>query len=73
MKDEKLIKEALINWVNNSNHDIDKEYIISGSKSYSLRQVQEEVENETEFGIKLAKNMIQLTIDLLVRGKKQLP
>ena len=73
MDDKKLIKKALTDWIDNDNHDIDAQYMVAGSESYSLRRIREEIENETEFGVKLAENMIQLTIDLLVRGKKQLP
>lgn len=72
MEDNKLIKKALKDWIDNENYDIDATYVVAGSESYSLRRIREEIENETEFGIKLAEDMIQLTIDLLVRGKKQL-
>ena len=73
MEDNKIIKSALLDLIKNHEADKDKTYIHAGDKSYSLNDIQKEVENETEFGLKLAKDMIQLTLDLLIRGKKQLP
>jgi len=73
MEDKKLIKKALIDWVNeHTPEEQEKAYMISSSGSYSLLKIKEEVENETEFGLELADMMIQLTIDLLIRGKRQL-
>lgn len=43
--------------------------LIKDKRSYTGNEIAEEIENETEFGIKMVDNMIQLTIDLLKRDK----
>ena len=40
-----------------------------GKVSYTGNEIANEIENETELGIKMINNMIQLTIDLLKRNK----
>ena len=54
----------------------DKPYLIVRShpvRTYTLTQLIEEVRNETEEGVKLINGIIKLSIDLLHRGKKELP
>ncbi len=40
-----------------------------GKRSYTGDEIAEEIENETEFGINMLDNIIQLTIDLLKRDR----
>lgn len=51
----------------------DKPYLIStNGKSYTLLQILNEIENETEFGNNFKTSLIKLTIELLFRGKETL-
>ena len=47
----------------------DKKALITGGRSYSGNEIAQEIENETEFGIGIIDNMIQLSIDLVSRDK----
>ena len=47
----------------------EKALLLKGKRSYTGNEIADEIENETEFGIKMVDNMIQLTIDLLKRDK----
>ena len=51
----------------------DEKILSSGTKSYSGTELANEVTNETQFGIELIDNLIQLTIDLLKRDKLKYP
>lgn len=46
-----------------------KTVLITENKSYTGDELAEEISQETEFGVKLIDNMIQLTVDLLSRQK----
>jgi hypothetical protein len=45
-----------------------KGFVMKG-KSYTGNQIAEEIENETELGVKIISNLLKLTIDLLKRDK----
>lgn len=50
-----------------------KPYIaLANGKVYSLNQLLKEIRLQTEVGKQMASNMLNLTIDLLTRGKKQI-
>lgn len=50
-----------------------KPYIaMANGKVYSLNQLLKEIRLQTEVGKQMASNMLNLTIDLLTRGKKQI-
>lgn len=50
----------------------DKALVIKGKKSYTGFEMAKEIEDETEFGIEMVSNILQLTIDLLKRNKMQM-
>jgi hypothetical protein len=47
----------------------EKALLIKGKKLYTGKEIAEEIQNETEFGIHVINNMIQLAIDLVKRDK----
>lgn len=47
----------------------DKPYVVVGRKAYSGEDMAKEVEGETDFGVDQINKLIQLTINLLSRGK----
>jgi hypothetical protein len=68
-----MLKEALKEWIMNHPADqMNDDYMYSGGKMYSLKQILKEIEDETNFGKGIEKKIIKLAIDLLVRGKKKL-
>lgn len=50
----------------------DKALVTKGKKSYTGFEMAKEIEDETEFGIEMLNNLIQLTIDLLKRNKMEI-
>ena len=73
MEDKKLIKEALKSWVNRHSEEAKiKKIMHRGRKSLNLNELYQEIEDETEIGKEMAKNLINLTIDLLSRDKASL-
>lgn len=51
----------------------DKPYTIStNGKSYTLLEILDEIENETEFGNQLKISVLKMTIELLIRSKETL-
>ncbi len=65
-KSIEILKENIINTYKKYGDD---KMIFKGNKSYSGIELAKEVEEETEFGIDLIDNLIQLTIDLVKRDK----
>lgn len=67
MKTESIqkLKELIVEAYRKSTHT----KIIIGNKSYTSNEIADEIENESELGIETIDNIIQLTIDLLSRGK----
>jgi hypothetical protein len=47
----------------------DDKVVVWDNKSYSGNELADEIEQETILGIELLNNVIQLTIDLVKRGK----
>lgn len=68
MKQESInsLKEKIISTYKKYGND---KMLSTVGKSYSGVELAKEVEDETEFGVKLIDNMIQLTIDLVKRDK----
>lgn len=53
---------------------IDEPYLVVGRESYTRRELAAEIQNNTKRGLDTLNNLLQLTIDLLQRGKlKSLP
>ena len=73
MSEKDTIKEALRKYISiKSRNDIDVPYMMIGNKSYSLNQILEEIENDTDFGKDFIKGVVILIIDFLTRGKKEI-
>jgi hypothetical protein len=50
---------------------LDQPYMITANgKQYTLRQILKEVREQTEFGKQIEKDLLMLTIDLLLRKRK---
>lgn len=47
----------------------DRNGLVTKGVRYSGNEIAEEIENETELGVKMVENIILLTIDLLSRDK----
>lgn len=47
----------------------DKAVVIREKRSYTGQEMAEEIEKETEFGVKMIENLLLLTIDLISRDK----
>ena len=65
---------AIQEWVNlQDKKNKDAPYLITAcGKQYTLNQLLNEVRQQTTFGKELEKDLVMLTIDLLLRGKKEL-
>jgi hypothetical protein len=64
------LKKSMIEMLNTG--DKDKPYLVHKKKSYTKSDIQNEIANETEFGIEMMKNVVKLTIDLVSRNKKKI-
>jgi len=68
-----LLQEELEKWIKNHPDDkFNKPYLVSGTKQYTLKEVLENIENNTKFGLSMQRNIILLALDLLTRGKRNL-
>ena len=73
MLEKDTIKEALRKYISiKSRNNVDVPYMMIGNKSYSLNQILEEIENDTDFGKDFIKGVVILIIDFLTRGKKEI-
>lgn len=63
------LKNELIRKLTNNEQNLDEVYLHKGTKSYSRRDLANEVENETEFGISLLTDVLMLSLDLTTRIK----
>lgn len=65
---------VLEQWIlNHTSESQNKPYVMtSDEKILSLNDVLHEIRNQSDFGKRLEKNLIMLTIDLLTRNKKQI-
>lgn len=68
------LEGAIEEWVLlQDKNELDKPYMINANgKSYSLRDILREVREQTPFGQRIEKDLIMLTIDLLIRNKESL-
>ncbi len=62
----KLVAELLHNDQNS-----DQPYLHVGQTTYTRRQIADEIERETEFGINQMTNMLLLSLDLIARKKEK--
>jgi DNA-binding NtrC family response regulator len=65
---------AIEDWISShKEEDLEKPFLVLGNgKSLSLKQILIEIRMETELGRTIRKNLMKLTIDLLMRGKENL-
>ncbi len=49
--------------------NLDKPYVVGGGKSFSRRQIAEEIQNGTEEGINFMSMMLNLAADMMSRNK----
>ena len=65
---------AIEEWINlHSPNERDKPYISTmGGKTYTLNELITEIRKKTDLGLRMERNILQLTIDLLVRQKKKI-
>jgi DNA-binding NtrC family response regulator len=69
------IEGALEEWISIQNdEDLDSPYFITANgKQYTLNDLLREIRLQTPFGTQVQKDLLMLTIDLLLRNKEQLP
>lgn len=69
------IEGAIEEWISIQNEeDLDSPYLITANgKQYTLNDLLKEIRLQTPFGTQVQKDLLMLTIDLLLRNKKQLP
>jgi len=65
---------VLEQWISkHSKKEQDEPYLTTVSgKEYTLKNILEEIRQQTEFGKSMERKIILLTVDLLTRGKKQI-
>ncbi|QQS30684.1 MAG: response regulator [Sphingobacteriales bacterium] len=70
-----LIEDALEEWLQiQENRNLDEPLLIqAGGRSYSINEILDEVRLKTPFGRTFMKDVVSLTIDLILRGKRNLP
>ena len=71
MKDKELIKNALVKYISSEFSENSIIYTKSNTE-YRKERVLEEIINDTKEGIKLQQNIVDLTINLLLRNKEKL-
>lgn len=69
------IEGALEEWIAIQDaDDLDKPYLITANgRAYTLNDLLKEIRLQTPFGTQVQKDLLMLTIDLLIRNKEQLP
>lgn len=69
------IEGALEEWISIQNGgDLNKPFLITANgKQYTLNDLLSEIRHKTPFGMQIQKDLLMLTIDLIIRNKKQLP
>lgn len=64
------LKNEVIRKLTSNEQNLDENYLVRGEKLYTRRQLANEIEVETEFGISLLSSMIILAIDISTRQKQ---
>jgi DNA-binding NtrC family response regulator len=69
------VEGALEEWIAMQDaDDLDKPYLITANgRAYTLNDLLKEIRLQTPFGTQVQKDLLMLTIDLLIRNKEQLP
>jgi hypothetical protein len=63
----KKLKNNLVSKLTANDQIMDNPYLIRGNKTYTMRQLSIEIENDTDFGVEFLTDMIMLSIDLTAR------
>jgi hypothetical protein len=68
------LKSAMKKWFSSRVNHVEK-FIFNKSlkKSYSVKEILSEIDNETDFGLNLANGLLKLTLDLISRGTAEMP
>ncbi len=70
MEISEKLKQSIIDFLlSKEEEELNKPYISMGASVYTRRELAEQVRQETEHGKEVVNNLIELTIDLLNRGK----
>lgn len=69
---DNLIEKAMEEWIESQDKNKIDNPLIIGAKSYSMRQVLNEIKQRSTFGINFMKDVLNLTIDLIARGKRKI-
>ena len=64
------LKTRLVKHLMRNASTLDNPYIATGDISYTRREVASEIENETEFGVRMLADMVFLAIDITSRKGK---
>jgi hypothetical protein len=72
---EKNLSQKLKNTAVNTYRKIgeDKGLLLKGKNSYTGNEIADEIEKETEIGVEILEALLNLTIDLVKRDKRNLP
>ena len=65
---EKL-KNQLVETLIRNEQNADEPYLYTQGRSWTRREISEEVKNETEFGVNQMTSLLVLSLDLIARNK----
>lgn len=60
-------KKLLIDSLTNNEQNLNEPYLNRGGINYTRKMIADEIQNETDFGVKLISDSIYLMIDVLTR------
>jgi ribose 5-phosphate isomerase RpiB len=63
------LKQEIVKKLTANEQTINDVYIATNNREYTRNELADEINNETDFGIKFMSNMLQLAIDLTSRQK----
>lgn len=69
---DNLIEKAMEEWIESQDKNKIDNPLIIGAKSYSMVQILDEIRQRSTFGISFMKDVLNLTIDLIARGKRKI-
>ena len=63
------LKTEVVKQLIKNEQNMDVDYLVGGRKTYTRRELADEIEKETEFGMETLANMVLLAIDLTARQR----
>jgi len=63
------LKTALVAQLRKNQQNLNKTYIVTKDNTYTRAELATEIENETEFGVKILSDVLMLAIDITSRSK----